>query len=100
MIPRPWRSPAPLSRNPVPAEPLAPLPAASDDPPRTERPSKTRLKQAMHELQDLGEALVGLPEDRIAALALPESLLAARARSSGAPARTRAGGARCSTSAS
>lgn len=31
----------------------------------------------MHELQDLGEALVGLPDDRIAALALPESLLGA-----------------------
>ena len=31
----------------------------------------------MHELQDLGEALVGLPEERIAALALPESLRAA-----------------------
>lgn len=61
----------------MPDEPLAPLPAASDGPPRTERPSKTRLKQAMHELQDLGEDLVGLPADRIAALALPESLLAA-----------------------
>ncbi|HRI18172.1 MAG TPA: ribosome biogenesis factor YjgA [Burkholderiaceae bacterium] len=43
----------------------------------TARPSKTRLKQAMHELQDLGEALVGLSEDRLAALDLPESLLAA-----------------------
>jgi ribosome-associated protein len=41
------------------------------------RPSKTRLKQAMHDLQDLGESLVALPEDRVAALALPESLAAA-----------------------
>ncbi|MCB2020189.1 MAG: DUF615 domain-containing protein, partial [Burkholderiaceae bacterium] len=29
------------------------------------RPSKTQLKKAMHELQDLGEALVELPPDRI-----------------------------------
>jgi ribosome-associated protein len=40
----------------------------------TERPSKTQLKKAMHELQDLGEALVVMPEARVAALALPESL--------------------------
>jgi ribosome-associated protein len=50
---------------------------AGDAAPRAERPSKTRLKQAMHDLQDLGEALVGLPDDRIEALALPESLLSA-----------------------
>ena len=39
-----------------------------------ERPSKTRLKKEMHELQDLGVALVGLPADRIAALPLSETL--------------------------
>jgi ribosome-associated protein len=62
----------------VPAQSLDdPLPSAGDDPLPIGRPSKTRLKQAMHELQDLGEALVGLPEERIAALALPESLLGA-----------------------
>jgi ribosome-associated protein len=42
-----------------------------------ERPSKTRLKKAMHELQDLGEALVTLPYESVAVLALPESLLSA-----------------------
>jgi len=41
------------------------------------RPSKTQLKKAMHELQDLGEALVGLPDDRVAALSLSEVLLSA-----------------------
>ena len=52
-----------------------------DDPPATapatfsERPSKTRLKQASHELQDLGEAVVTLPDDRLAGLAISETLL-------------------------
>ena len=40
-----------------------------------DRPSKTRLKQDSHELQDLGEALVELPEYRLAGLALSEPLL-------------------------
>src|SRR5258708_4575505 len=40
-----------------------------------ERPSKTRLKQASHELQELGEAVVALPEDRLAGLAISEALL-------------------------
>jgi ribosome-associated protein len=39
-----------------------------------ERPSKTQLKKDMHELQALGEALVGLPEDRVTDLPIPESL--------------------------
>ena len=47
---------------------------AGDATSRAERPSKTRLKQAMHELQELGEALVGLPDDRVGTLGLPESL--------------------------
>lgn len=57
------------------------LPAPSTEPdspadrPAPGRPSKTQLKKAMHELQDLGEALVALPDDRVATLALPESLL-------------------------
>ena len=38
------------------------------------RPSKTSLKKAMHELQALGEALMALPDARIDALGLPESL--------------------------
>ena len=40
-------------------------------------PSKTQRKKAMHALQDLGEALVELPDERIAALGLDERLLAA-----------------------
>lgn len=36
--------------------------------------SKTRRKQAMHALQDLGEALVGLSPERFAALDLSEPL--------------------------
>jgi ribosome-associated protein len=40
-----------------------------------ERPSKTRRKKDSHELQDLGEALVALPESRADALPLPEALL-------------------------
>ena len=37
-------------------------------------PSKTRRKAEMHALQDLGEAMVRLPADRLAALGLPERL--------------------------
>jgi ribosome-associated protein len=39
-----------------------------------DRPSKTQLKKEMHELQELGEALVGLPEDRVVDLPISESL--------------------------
>lgn len=39
-----------------------------------ERPSKTRLKALMHELQALGEALVALPEAKLGELDLPEPL--------------------------
>ena len=38
-------------------------------------PSKTRRKLEMHELQDLGVALVGLDPKRLAALELPETLV-------------------------
>lgn len=41
----------------------------------TERPSKTRLKQASHELQKLGQALVELSDPRLEAIAMPERLL-------------------------
>jgi len=37
-------------------------------------PSKSQRKRDMHALQALGERLVGLPESRLAALALPEDL--------------------------
>jgi ribosome-associated protein len=43
--------------------------------PFLERPSKTRRKQASHDLQDLGEAVVALPDARIEGLAIAESLL-------------------------
>ncbi len=39
-----------------------------------ERPSKTRLKRDMHELQELGAALVALSAEQIAAMELPERL--------------------------
>lgn len=45
-----------------------------DDPADASRPSKTQLKQQMHELQSLGEALAALPEVRLAAVAMPEPL--------------------------
>jgi ribosome-associated protein len=37
--------------------------------------SRTQLKQAMHELQDLGVALVELPDSRLMRLDMPERLL-------------------------
>jgi ribosome-associated protein len=40
-----------------------------------DRPSKTRLKQQAHALQSLGEALVALPDDRLAAMPISETLL-------------------------
>ena len=39
-----------------------------------ERPSKTRLKRQMHELQRLGEQLVVLPSSQLARIDLPEAL--------------------------
>ena len=39
-----------------------------------EKPSKTARKRAMHELQTLGERLIGLNPEQLAAVALPESL--------------------------
>ncbi|HSV71514.1 MAG TPA: ribosome biogenesis factor YjgA [Methylibium sp.] len=44
------------------------------DGPAFDRPSKTAQKKAMHELQALGEALMTLPDARIDAIGLPESL--------------------------
>jgi ribosome-associated protein len=43
----------------------------------TGRPSKTKQKQAMHELRDLGEELVDLPLSQLKRLNLPEELYAA-----------------------
>src|SRR5712672_1059849 len=42
-----------------------------------EKPSKTELKRVMHELQALGERLIGLNPEQLAAIALPENLHAA-----------------------
>ncbi|MBS1190764.1 MAG: hypothetical protein H6R10_2556 [Rhodocyclaceae bacterium] len=42
-----------------------------------QRPSKTRRKEAMHELQDLGAALVELSPGQLKRINLPEDLLAA-----------------------
>ncbi|OQA33028.1 MAG: hypothetical protein BWY57_01508 [Betaproteobacteria bacterium ADurb.Bin341] len=42
-----------------------------------EAPSKTRRKAEMHELQDLGSALVQLSRDQLKRIALPEDLLEA-----------------------
>lgn len=39
-----------------------------------DRPSKTQRKKASHDLQDLGEALVALPESRLAELEIDETL--------------------------
>ena len=54
----------------TPDAPTPPGPSAFDD-----KPSKTRLKQASHELQDLGEAVVALPDARLDGLAIAETLL-------------------------
>ena len=53
--------------------PLEPGDAGSAPSPEA-RPSKTRRKQESHELQSLGAALVALPEARLAALAISDSL--------------------------
>ena len=39
-----------------------------------EKPSKTERKRVMHELQALGERLIGLNPEQLAAIALPENL--------------------------
>jgi len=55
------------------------MPQRTDESPEDDpgRPSKTMLKKAMHELQDLGEALTELSDERLIALPLPENLLEA-----------------------
>lgn len=52
---------------------LPPDPSDADDGDEL-RPSKTRLKKEMTELQELGEALAALPENRIADLDISDSL--------------------------
>jgi ribosome-associated protein len=53
--------------------PIAHDPHGADD----ERPSKTQLKKASHELQELGEALLALPDERLEGIGMPEPLLEA-----------------------
>jgi len=48
-------------------------PARDDD--FADRPSKTRLKQDMHDLQALGKELIEMPDARLTALGMPEILL-------------------------
>lgn len=43
--------------------------------PYLERPSKTQRKKVSHDLQDLGEAAVALPDTRLVGLAISEVLL-------------------------
>jgi len=50
-------------------------PQLDDDEEYDERPSKTQRKNEMHALQDIGEELVELNNDRLRQLDLPESLL-------------------------
>lgn len=47
---------------------------AAEDPSEAGRPSKTQLKRESESLQQLGAELVALPDDRRAALDLPERL--------------------------
>ena len=57
-----------------------------------ERPSKSARKRAAHAAQDLGEALLRLPESELTALELPEALL--EALRAGRRINSRAAGAR------
>ena len=58
-----------------PPEPADLTPVDGDD--TADKPSKTRRKQDSHALQDLGEAAVALPDDRLAALQVDETLVEA-----------------------
>jgi ribosome-associated protein len=61
---------------PAPAKPqgrgLRSLPAPEEE--EELPPSKTKIKKQMHDLQDLGEELVGLGKDQLAQLDIPETL--------------------------
>ena len=61
---------------PAPARPqgrgLRSLPVAEEE--EELPPSKTKIKKQMHDLQDLGEELVGLGKDQLAQLDIPETL--------------------------
>ena len=64
----------------MPERPIVPgtpsdTPLAHEPAPLLERPSKTRRKQASHDLQALGEALLELPDEQVARLGLSEPLV-------------------------
>jgi ribosome-associated protein len=61
--------------NPLPDTPDADAPPPSPVFSFDDRPSKTRMKQASHELQALGEAVVALPDARLDGLGIAEILL-------------------------
>jgi ribosome-associated protein len=60
---------------PDPADADAADAAADENLGRLQRPSKTRRKEASHEFQSLGAALVDLYDERLAGLGLAEPLL-------------------------
>lgn len=64
------------SRTSLPSAAPDAAPDADDEAPFVApgRPSKTRRKQASHDLQDLGEALMELPAAKLAKLDLPDTL--------------------------
>lgn len=64
------------SRTSLPSAAPDTAPDADDEAPFVApgRPSKTRRKQASHDLQDLGEALMELPAAKLAKLDMPDSL--------------------------
>jgi ribosome-associated protein len=57
-------------RTPPPSDATGEAPAGHP----LERPSKTRLKREMHELQRLGQRLAGLPPAQLQRIELPELL--------------------------
>lgn len=67
MIATPAREPAPMRRQPTESLP-------SDGDADALRPSKTQLKQQMHELQQLGVELAALPDNRLADAPMPDAL--------------------------
>ena len=64
-----------MRTRPDPTAPSAEEIAAADNLARLQRPSKTRRKEASHELQGLGASLVELSDERLAGLGLAEPLL-------------------------
>ena len=59
----------------LPALPAPPAPPVRFIDPFLERPSKTARKKESHDLQELGEAAVALPDSRLVGLDTPEVLL-------------------------